>query len=53
MTDEPRRTEVAKSILLGCGAWLAEPFTASAVAAAISSALAKSADRASRTPRAH
>jgi CheY-like chemotaxis protein len=39
MTDEPRRTEVAKSILLGCGAWLVEPFTAPAVGAAIASAL--------------
>jgi len=39
MTDEPRRTEVAKSILLGCGAWLVEPFTAHAVRAAIVGAL--------------
>ena len=39
MTDEPRRTEVAKSILLGCGAWLVEPFNAQAVQAAIRGAL--------------
>jgi len=53
MTDEPRRTEVAKSILLGCGAWLAEPFTAPAVAAAISSALTRAAGSTSRLPRTH